>query len=102
VLLVWVAAFKLEVSDGLVSYRSLFGGVRRLRLDSIESADTRIDFANSFGPIYRLTIRPTRTVESKPIVINMKVFALSDLHRFMYILGPKLVGRRRVSMFGQK
>ena len=101
-LLIWVHAFKLQVRDGLLFYRTLFGGTRTIPLDEIASADIKFGPDAPFGPFYRLTVHPSPGANRHPIVINMKVFSKKDLNTLFDILGPKLKGGRRFSIFERK
>ncbi len=63
VLLTWVHAFKLEVSDGVLSYSSLFSRKRPIQLSAIENADTQFGPDAPFGPFYRLVVYPHRRLK---------------------------------------
>jgi len=41
-LVVWISAFRLDVSSGILSYRTLFRDSRSLPISAIESADMTI------------------------------------------------------------
>jgi hypothetical protein len=97
--LLWVSAFRIDVSNGVLVYRSLFRGSRSLPLAAISRAQMAVTPAALFGPFFRLTIYPSAELHAKPIVINMKVFRREDLDRLVDILGPKFKGRRRYSVF---
>jgi hypothetical protein len=101
-LIVWVYAFRLEISNGVLSYRTLFRGTRSIALSSIASARTAITPQAPLGPFFRLTIYPSRDARTRPIVINMKVFSIEDVNRLIDILGPKFHGARHFSVFRRK
>jgi len=94
VLLVWVSAFRIEVSNGVLQYRTLFRGTRSIALSSIADARTAITPQAPLGPFFRLTICASSDAGAKPIVINMKVFSMKDIDRLIDILGPKFNGSR--------
>lgn len=93
--------FKLEVSDGVSSYSSLFSRKRSIQLSAIENADTQFGPDAPFGPFYRLVVYPPSETEVRPIVINVKVFSKQDLNVLLDILGPKFKGHRRFSIFNR-
>jgi hypothetical protein len=95
----WVSRFQILVSDSEFSYRSLFGGIRRLPLSQIASAKTEIGVGSSFGPFYRLVI--TAKDATPPLVINMKVFSQADLQKLFTILHDKVTGDTRLSVFSK-
>lgn len=99
--IVWIAAFRLKVADGILSYRSLFGGVRSLGLDEIQLAEIKIDFERKFGPPLGLLITPRSGCQKPKILVNMKVFGKEDLHKLFDILGPALKGNRKLSILGR-
>jgi hypothetical protein len=100
-LLLWVAAFRLEIHRGWLRYRTLFGGESEILLSDIAKAEIEIGAKNAFGPFYKLVIYP-ESQNLKPIVVNMKIFSMKDLHHLFDELGPKLAGKRRFSVFSPK
>ena len=102
VLIIWVYAFRLEVSNGVLKYRTLFRGTRSIALSAIASASPAITPRAPLGPFFRLTIYPSRDVHTKPIVINMKVFSIKDLDQLIDILGPRFKGSRPYSVVGRR
>jgi hypothetical protein len=97
----WVCAFRLEISNGVLFYRTLLRGTRSIALSAIGRADTAIAPEAPFGPFFRLTIYPSGG-DTKPIVINMKVFSMHDIDRLIDILGAKFEGPRRYSVFRRR
>ena len=93
VFIVWVYAFRIDVSNDILQYRTLFRGTRSIDLSSIARARTAITPRAPLGPFYRLTIYPSSDAGAKPIVINMKVFSTKDIDRLIDIL-PKFKGSR--------
>jgi len=92
----WISAFKIEVVNDVLTYRTLFGGRRSIALSLIKTAETDIGSFAALGPFYRLMLYPSDG--SRPIAINMKVFSRQDLHRVFEILGPKLT-KKKMSVF---
>jgi len=97
----WVSAFRLSLREGVVKYRSLFGGVRTILLSDIERAEYRYAPEAAFGPFAQLVLTPSPNA-GRPVVINMKVFSRADLERLFEILGPKLITKRGVPGFRRK
>jgi hypothetical protein len=88
---IWVRRFQILVSDNELSYRTLFGGTRKIPLSEVESAETILSVGNLFGPVYRLVIKSKHAAQ--PIVINMKIFSRIDLQNLLTILAGKVVGK---------
>jgi hypothetical protein len=87
---VWLLSFTLTLSGDTLEYRSLFGGVRRLRLVDIESSTIQIGqykYGDRFRPPIRLCIKPKRHAGQRPFDINMKVFEARPLKELLEILG---------------
>lgn len=89
--LAWIRAFRIEFHDGVMRYRSLFGGSRPIRLTDIQSAEVEVGVKRariSFRPTFRLVVR-TRpgTGERRELVINLKVFSLPDVEALMRLCG---------------
>ena len=88
--MLWTTSFKLNINDHELRYRTLFTGTRSIAVSEIAKAKAKVGVNDSFGPMYRLTVYPLRGSESRPIVINLKVFSREDLKQLFSILGPKL------------
>ena len=98
-IIIWIRFFRIVVSNGIIHYRSLFGGNKCLALGEIRKAEIKIGGEEAFGPFYRLILYPSEDVNKTRIVINMKVFSREDVNALLDILGPKLKGQRRLSIF---
>jgi hypothetical protein len=96
----WVNRFQLSASDSEVSYRTLFGGTRRLQFSQIVSAKIEIGVGSLFGPFYRLVVKPNDGAPS--MVINMKVFSRTDLQKLLAILHNKMTDDVRLSVFSKE
>ena len=96
----WLLSYRLQIVNGVVTYRSLFGGKRVIPLADIRTATTATSPTAPFGPFYRLTLFPASPTD-RPVIINMKVFSRKDLQQVFDILGPKLK-ERRLSVFDPK
>ena len=92
-LVLWVSAFKIEISSGVLSYRTLFGGSRSLPISAIDSAEWAMRPDAPFGPLVQLRLNSGNS-GARPLVINAKVFARADLDRLIKILGPKVKGSK--------
>ncbi len=87
--LVWVRAFRIELTPREFRYRSLFGGARSFAYADIASARIQMgvrDRGDAFRPHYRLVVAP-RTIGKRPIVVNLKVFPLEPLREVCAALG---------------
>ena len=74
----------------MLEYRSLFGGVRKIRLAEIESSAIQIGeyaYRDKFRPPIRLHIKPKRGVAQGPFDINLKVFEAGRLGELLELLG---------------
>lgn len=79
--LVWVRAFRIELTPREFRYRSLFGGARSFEYADIASARIQLgvrEKGDTFRPHYRLVVA-SRTAGKRPIVVNLKVFPLEPL-----------------------
>ena len=97
--LLWARAFRLTIAGEVLSYRSLFGGTRSIRLADVETAETKL--APLKYPVTQLIVTPKAATGQPPIIINMKVFSKQDLHRVFDVLGPRLKVRR-TSLFATR
>lgn len=90
--LVWIRSFRLELTAEELHYRSLFGGVRRVRYDAIEKAEIQVGVvepSDRTKPRYRLVVVP-RDAPKRPIVINLKVFPFEPLKAVCAAVGATL------------
>ena len=85
----WAAAFKVEVRDQVLTYRTLFGGTRVIPLEEIKRARARQSYKkgdNRLQPPFRLEIEPIATSTTPKFAINTKVFSSYDLKKLYFIL----------------
>ena len=84
---VWIAAYRLELEQTTLSYRSLFGGHHVVRLSdvAVASAATGVKkFTEPLLPPNRIKITMKLGVEPACLIINAQVFgrdAIEDLRR---------------------
>lgn len=86
---VWVRCFLLKISDGVLVYRTLFGGTKRVKIADIEEASFETGgsgFANRLRPMVRLAVRPQKTAGLPPFDINLKVFSRRDIQELLGVL----------------
>ncbi len=102
IFLTWAGRFRLMVRKDVLHYRTLFGGTRSIELADIDKAETKVRAPGASGPMVGLILTPRPLAQVKPIVINMKVFSKQDLNRLFEVLGPRLVGHRRTTVFGKE
>jgi hypothetical protein len=87
----WIACFKLVVTNGAVSYRTLFTGTRTIALSEIEKSNLVIGYDTvweRFRPPIRLVIQPQQSTRKKPIFVNLKVLSKQDVLWILKVLGP--------------
>lgn len=88
--IVWLTAFRLELTPSTLVYRSLFGGRRTVALEAIGAAELEVGVlrpGDRFKPLYRLVITPRAPASWPPIVVNLKVLAMPELKRVVAALG---------------
>jgi hypothetical protein len=93
VFFVWLASFRLELSENIISYRTLFGGSCSLQLNEIAKVEIKagsFDYSDRLKPTIRLIITPIPSVMKPPIVVNMKVFRREDMSELLERLNSKL------------
>ncbi len=78
--LVWLKAFRLQVRDGVFSYRSLFTGTQSMRMSDICGVETKLSISDSLGPFVQLVIKASPQHGEKPIIVNLKVFSRKDIN----------------------
>lgn len=86
----WLCAFRIEVRDGVLTYRSLLGGQRRVPLDEIGAAVVEFGctrYADLFRPTFRLVIRPKPAAGWAPFDINLKVFKRNEITELLQVVG---------------
>lgn len=84
--ILWLALFKLILTQDTVIYRSLFGGTVSLPVKEIIKTDIVIGcftFADRFKPTSRLVIEPNQSTGKKSIVINIKPFSQKAVNDFL-------------------
>ena len=73
VVLVWLARFEIQITSDELTFRSLFGGVRRIRAGDIRLVRLGFDLRSTGGPL-RLLVEPIRR-DLPQLSINAKVFS---------------------------
>jgi hypothetical protein len=96
--ILWLSRFQIVLADDSISYRTLFGGRRVLRLSEIERAQSNFgphSYWDRFGlePLDRLVVEPYSITGKAALIINRRVFSNSDIKRVLHFLGPKFVTR---------
>ncbi len=86
----WLNAFKIQVSEKDVSYRSLFQGTVSLAFSEIKEAKTDVTFSKVFGPPIRLVLTPKPNIAKPPIIVNIKVFCRSDVAQLLKNLEARI------------
>lgn len=83
---IWIHHFRIEISKTEIRYRTLFSGNQSIRVSEIQTYKMGTNFRAPLGPPLRLTIYPRRGTDTKPIVINVKVFSregVKELREFL-------------------
>ena len=73
----------LTINDGILTYSSLFGGIRSIALSEVEKAEIKIGcftYSDRLKPTVRLEINSKSTIH-KNIVINVKVFKKEQIKK---------------------
>jgi len=84
----WWQRFRLQIDPHALSYRTLFGGTRQVRLADIDRVVHAVDFrSRGFRPPIRLEVF-SRESAHRAFDINLKVFSLEDIRRVNTILKP--------------
>jgi hypothetical protein len=98
--LVWFKVFMLKLSGGDLCYRRLFGGMTKLPLNNVKSAQIEIGcftFRDRFRPTVRLVIIPQESNQARPFDIDIKLFEPADIERLLDVLPLENRNRRLVS-----
>lgn len=90
--LVWLKAFRLQVKDGILSYRSLFNGTRSMAVNDICGVETKLGISQPSGPFVQLIIKALPQRGEKPIVVNLKVFSRKDISNLHGLLKENNIG----------
>jgi len=98
VTMLWVATIRIQYSDGILSYYTLFSGTRIIPLSEIESAETKV-ISNGKGSTIVLLIHLRGESVQKPVVVKIKPFSKEDVGRLFDVLGPKFKGPRRIGVY---
>jgi hypothetical protein len=96
--MLWVGTIRIQYSDGLLSYHTLFTGTRSIPLSEIESAETKV-ISSGKGSSIILMIHPRGEKEQKPMAIKIKLFSKEDVGRLFDLLGSKFKGSRRIGIY---
>ena len=85
----WWRSFRLEIDETSISYRTLFGGTRRLSLSDVAHVVHIVDFrSRGFRPPIRLEVYARQSQSRPAFDISMKVFTLGDVARIDGALAP--------------
>jgi hypothetical protein len=94
----WLFAFRLEIGNGWIRYRSLLQRSRTIRLEDIASVDSAPSgvrrHSEAMLPPLRVEIFLKSRPEALPIVINLKVFSREALALLRDRLSPVAAGAR--------
>lgn len=82
----WLAVFRLQVANGMLTYRELFRKTRSIALTDIARVQRRYGRGRSFA--FHLMIYPRAAAESDSFAINMRVFSDQDVRSLFEILAP--------------
>lgn len=85
----WLSCYALGLSDGVVTYRTLFKGHRTLPARDIARGVFVIGYeqgADYLKPFFRLVLEPRHGTPHEPMSINVNVFVREDIRRFEELL----------------
>ncbi len=97
--LLWLRSFEVTVSDMGISQTSLFRRRTLLSWSEIGNAEIRVgysgryDFRDRLRSPFRLIIESHSKVDSRPIVINLKLLSEEDANRLIQTLNSRLPGK---------
>ena len=95
-LAIWLERFRLVVTSGVLTYRTLFKR-RSVRLEELGKAEIAT-FSTSKGDNQALLLYPS-SPSSATIKVNVKVFSRADITRLFDILGDKLHSPRELGIY---
>jgi hypothetical protein len=87
--ILWLSRYSLEVTDGILTYRTLFTGRRSLpvtdiaRLRAVSGYERMKDETK---PFFRLVVEPRAGTPHEDLSINLNVFKREDLEQFKQFL----------------
>lgn len=92
----WFAAFRLVLFEDRFTYRTLTRKGKEVFYSGITKAEIEVGFRRdwSLDGMYRLNIYDNARHADEPVVVNMKVFGLYDLHVFTNLLVEKAKSAR--------
>lgn len=96
--MLWVATIRIQYSDGVLSYYTLFSGKRTVPLSEIDSAETKV-ISTGKGSTIVLLVHLQGEKAQKPLAIKIKLFSKEDVGRLFDLLGPKFKGSRRIGVY---
>ena len=96
--MLWVATIRIQYSDGVLSYYTLFSGRQTVPLSEIDSAETKVISAGK-GSTIVLLIHLRGEKAQKPMAIKIKLFSKEDVGQLFDVLGPKFKGPRRIGVY---
>lgn len=90
--IIWLRVYKVILSDDSITYYSLFGGCKTIKILDIENI--RVIFGgykypHIFRPMFSLIIWPI-SLSKKPIFINVKVFDKQGISELVRIIELKI------------
>lgn len=85
---IWIKAYKIEIEDGELRYRTLFGGTKKVLLSRIKSAKIEAgykQYQDRFRPSIRLAIK-LKDAPGVAFDINLKVFSRAGIKQLVELL----------------
>lgn len=82
----WIGAFKIVLTEGILSYRTLLRGSRSIPLSEIRKTRIEIgcfNYMDRLRPTTRLVIEPRHEETWRPIIINMRVFGRCNIDQLL-------------------
>ncbi len=85
----WFKSFNIQCANGILKYRSPFGGIKEIPIQEIEEAYIEagvLDKKDVYRGFFRLVLRPKATSKMKGFYINMAVFDNANIKKLIDIL----------------
>lgn len=84
----WWRAFLLTLEDGVLSYRTLFGGTKKIKVSEISRLQRNFDLGGGNRPTVRMEVYGAHEGKPFEVDINIKVFPLEPVKALFASIDP--------------